>query len=62
MTQEGELHSSPSRSGRLVPLLHRPVGWNFHEGKPSIFLRPVGWLSDPYSGEVLHLDTLFERR
>lgn len=26
------------------------------------FLRPVGWLSDPRSGEVLQLDALFERR
>jgi FkbM family methyltransferase len=26
------------------------------------FLRPVGWLNDPRSGEVLQLDALFERR
>jgi len=26
------------------------------------FLRPVGWLSDPRSGEVLQLDALFEQR
>jgi len=24
-------------------------------------LRPMGWLSDRYSGEVLQLDALFER-
>jgi hypothetical protein len=25
------------------------------------FLRPVGWLSDPRSGEILQLDALFEQ-
>ena len=25
------------------------------------FLRPVGWLSDPRTGEVLQLDALFQR-
>jgi len=26
------------------------------------FLRPVAWLTDPQTGEVLQIDALFERR
>jgi len=25
------------------------------------FLRPVGWLSEPKTGEILHMDALFKR-
>ena len=31
------------------------------EGRNFEFLRPVGWLTEPYTGEVLQLDALFRR-